>query len=661
MSVKLNPPSLPTPRRTDTQAPQKSEPSNPLARLGQGLQRVAQNVDKHVDRLADSFEAKLPKLQMPSLGGAKPWEGITLTGKPLQIPLDKLKDVDLGAVRKVLERVVPQKIRDDEAKQLVSQTQPFRETLSKVRALATELELVPPSHPRHAEVKAALAKAEGELTTKFGYTRATAPKPGAMWVDPQFMGKELPGGQLSATRLPTGTPVTKPPEPLDFLFGGKPDGAAKAKEYQASVAARRAELGMPVQDGKPVGVHMSLEGGGGKGKRYAAMLSEMQQLGVVPVSLSGTSAGSIAAAFAATGASPQQIEDIAKDPRLQQLYDIDLDMKDGGLLNGKNAYDLFDAKLRELTGIKDRPVTFADLKVPLQLVAAKAYDSAAPNGFPTNKDRIFTFSQETTPDTPVALAMRASMAIPGVFEPVQMVDPATGRSIHLTDGGSLDNLPMGYGKHNLPQVGAALVSPSANHPSNAIGTPKALPTGQLDTTNVLWSALNGYTFMKDNATNAADFRDRTQPGANQFMLSLPTWNLDNPKQSNSTLGFGYDTKLDPILDKQTRQVTQNFLKNFLDDMRVPGSRGTNVTTDIPSDLTFREQVKVNGQNYQVSYSGGDNLVAVNTSTGKKMDLKLGQKKIEAMYLDHLAYGDLQAKLADALSNPKSVKPDWFPF
>jgi NTE family protein len=482
-----------------------------------------------------------------------------------------------------------------------------------------------------------------------------------MWVDPQFMGKELPGGQLSATRLPTGTPVTKPPEPLDFLFGGKPDGAAKAKEYQAAVAARRAELGMPVQDGKPVGVHMSLEGGGGKGKRYAAMLSEMQQLGVVPVSLSGTSAGSIAAAFAATGASPQQIEDIAKDPRLQKLYDIDLDMKDGGLLNGKNAYDLFDAKLRELTGIKDRPVTFADLKVPLQLVAAKAYDSAAPNGFPTNKDRIFTFSQETTPDTPVALAMRASMAIPGVFEPVQMVDPATGRSMHLTDGGSLDNLPMGYGKHNLPQVGASLVSPSANHPSNAVGTPKALPTGQLDTTNVLWSAVNGYTFMKDNATNAADFRDRTQPGANQFMISLPTWNLDNPKQSNSVLGFGYDAKLDPVLDKQTRQVTQSFLKNFLDDMRVPGSRGTNVTTDIPSDLTFREQVKVNGQNYQVSYSGGDNLVAVNTNTGKKMDLKLGQKKIEAMYLDHLAYGDLQAKLADALSNPKSVKPDWFPF
>jgi NTE family protein len=677
MSVKLNPPSPGSPRRTTQEtaaappAP-KAEHSNPLAKLGQGLQRVAQQVDKQIHNVAqqvdkslhnvvDTFEAHLPSLPHPSATGAKPWEGITLNGKPLQIPLDKLLSVDLGEVRKILERVVPEKIRDDEAKKFVGQTQDFRDKLGKVRSLGLELDMLPANSPRYAEVKAELTQAEGELSSKYGYTRATAPKPGAMWVDPQFMSKDVPNGQISASKLATGTPVTKPPEPLDFLFGGKPDSAAQAQAYQKAVAARRAALGMPVQDGKPIGVQLNLEGGGGKGKRYAAMLSEMRDLGVVPTSLTGTSAGSIAAAFAATGATPDQIDAIAKDPRLQKLYDFDLDFKDGGLLNGQAAYDLFDSKLRELTGIKDRPVTFADLKVPLQLVAAKDYDSASPNGFPSNKDRIFVFSQETTPDTPVALAMRASMAIPGVFEPVQMVDPTTGRSMHLTDGGSLDNLPMGYAKNNLPQIGAALLSRDDNHPSNGIGTPKQLPTGQLDTTNVLWSAVNGYTFLKDNATGAADFRDRTSPGANQFMISLPTWNLANPKQSDSTLSFGYDANVDPALDKQTRQVTQDFLRNFMDDMRVPGSRGTNVTTSIPKDLRFNEQVTVNGQNYNVSYSGGDNLVALNTSTGKKSDLKLGQKKIEAMYLDNVAFGDLKAQLAYELTNPKSVKPSWLPF
>jgi NTE family protein len=666
MSVKLNTPPAPgSPRRSqDSQAPQsapKAESTGPLARLGQGLQRVAQQAEAHVQSRVDAFEARLPSLPRPAAASAKPWEGITLTGKPLQIPLDKLLSVDLGQVRKILERVVPQKIRNDEAQQVVDQTKGFRDTLSQVRSLATELQLLPPSHPRHAEVKASLAKAEASLQAQSGYTRATAPKPGALWVDPQFMAKELPGGTLSAAKLPTGTPVTKPPEPLDFLFGRGPGAAPKAQAYQQAVAARRSELGMPVQDGKPIGVHMSLEGGGGKGKRYAAMLAEMQELGVVPVSLSGTSAGSIAAAFAATGASAKQIEDVAKDPRLQSFYDLDLDMKDGGLLNGKAAYDMFDQKLRELTGIKDRPVTFADLKVPLQLVAAKTYDSAAANGFPTAKDRTFVFSQETTPDTPVALAMRASMAIPGVFEPVQMVDPTTGRSMHLVDGGTLDNLPMGYGKHGLPQIGAALVERDSNHPSNGLARPKALPTGQLDSTNVLWNAVNGYTFLKDNATSAADFRDRTAPGPNQFMLSLPTWNLDNPTQGNSTLGFGYDAKVDPTLDKQTRQVTQDFLKGFMDDLRVPGARGTNVTTSIPKNLHFAEQVSVRGQRYDVSYAGGDTLRAVNTSTGKPMELKLGQQKIESMYLDHLAFGDLNAQLAHALSDPRSVKPSWLPF
>jgi NTE family protein len=141
MSVKLPPPSPGSPRRTPETAAsptQKTEHSNPLAKLGQSLQRVAQqveknvskvvdnveksvnkvvdNVEKGVNKVVDSFEAKLPKLTGPVGALAKPWEGITLTGKPLQIPLDKLLDVDLGDVRKILERVVPQKIRDDEAK-----------------------------------------------------------------------------------------------------------------------------------------------------------------------------------------------------------------------------------------------------------------------------------------------------------------------------------------------------------------------------------------------------------------------------------------------------------------------------------------------------------------------------------------------------------------
>lgn len=316
MSVKTLPSSTTpsTTRRADsTPVPVKADKPNVLEKLGQGLQQVARGADRLVDR----FEAVNPLKKVNSL--ALPWEGITLTGKPLQIPTEALLKVDLGDVRKVLERVFPPKVNDSEGKQLVAQTQGFRDTLGKVRALGAELDMLPASHPRHAEVKAALTRAEAELKAQTGYTRATAPRPGALWLDPQFLARELPGGKLSASRFPTGTPVTKPPSPADFLFGGKAGPTGKsltlgegpsartvrtAEEYKAAVAARRAELGMPVKDGELQGVHMSLEGGGGKGKRYAAMLSEMYELGVVPTSLSGASAGAIAASIAAAGATP---------------------------------------------------------------------------------------------------------------------------------------------------------------------------------------------------------------------------------------------------------------------------------------------------------------------------------------------------------------------
>lgn len=661
MSVKNTPPPSPAaPRRLPEpvapQAPRKAEQGNLLSRIGQGLQNVA----RKADALIDGFEARLPNLGQlkPSSASGKPWEGITLTGKPLQIPFDKLLHVDLGDLRKVLERVLPPKIDDKQGKQLIAQTQGFRDQLGKVRSLSAELDMLPPSHPRYAQVKAELTKAEADLKASTGYTRATAPRPGSLWLDPQFLAKELPNGQVNASKFPTGTPVTKPPQPLDFLFGGD---KAKAAQYTADVAKRRQEAGMPVQGGEPIGVHLSLEGGGGKGKRYAAMIGQMQELGVVPVSLTGTSAGSIAAAFAATGATPKQLEDVAKDPRLGKLYDFDFDLNDGGLLDGQAAYDLFDAKLRELTGIKDRPVTFADLKVPLQLVAAKAYDSAVgPEGFKSNKDRIFVFSQETTPDTPVALAMRASMAIPGVFEPVQVVDPTTGRNLHLVDGGTLDNLPMGYNKNDLPQIGASLYSRGNAHPVNGQGTPKPLPTGQLDTDDAVWNGFNGYAMLKDNATQAQDWRDRAQPGANQFMLSVPTWDLTDPKKGNSTLGFGYDAKVDPALDAQTRQVTQGFLREFMDDLGKPGARGTNITTQVPANLQFDVPVKVKGETFRVTYHGGESVTATGQD-GKPHEVKLGKQKIEAMWLDNQTFGDLGAQLGEALGNPRSVRPSWLPF
>src|SRR5262249_47244892 len=152
------------------------------------------------------------------------------------------------------------------------------------------------------------------------------------------------------------------------------------------------------------------------------------ELGVVPTSVSGTSAGSIGAALIAAGADPKKVAEFMQDPKLQDV------------MSNPDAFDTLDKVLREITGIKDRPVTFADLKMPLQICATTFSDTQPPPGkgdLTQVANRRFIFSQENTPNTPVALAVRASMAIPLVYDPVRMVDPTTGREVHLYDGGIL--------------------------------------------------------------------------------------------------------------------------------------------------------------------------------------------------------------------------------
>ena len=78
-----------TPRTTTPKAPEKADKPNLLERMGQGLKNVAGNVVSGAERLVDRFEAKLPDLSgLKPANLLEPWKGITLTGKPLQIPLE---------------------------------------------------------------------------------------------------------------------------------------------------------------------------------------------------------------------------------------------------------------------------------------------------------------------------------------------------------------------------------------------------------------------------------------------------------------------------------------------------------------------------------------------------------------------------------------------
>jgi NTE family protein len=132
---------------------------------------------------------------------------------------------------------------------------------------------------------------------------------------------------------------------------------------------------------------------------------------------------------------------------------------------------------------------------------------------------------------------------------------------------------------------------------------------------------------------------------------VPVWNLEDPNQEDDTFGLTYDEKVDPILDLQSRQVVRNFLRQQLDQFGKPGASGKNIDNVVPADLTFTVPVVSGGKSYTASYNGGD-VVTFAAADGKRKDVKLGQGKIDAMWLDGQAFGDLSAQLRKAFEDAK---------
>ena len=164
----------------------------------------------------------------------------------------------------------------------------------------------------------------------------------------------------------------------------------------------------------------------------------------IPVDrIAGTSMGSIIGAMYATGMSPAEIQTFAEkidwdevfrpEPVYTQLsyrrkqdrrdfqIDAPLGLKDG--LNGPNGYNSGQAVgllLDRIAFPESGVATFDDLPIPFRCVATDMISGAG----------------VVLHDGPLAQALRASMAIPGVFTPVEINDRV------LADGGMVQNIPV---------------------------------------------------------------------------------------------------------------------------------------------------------------------------------------------------------------------------
>ncbi|WP_045218161.1 patatin-like phospholipase family protein [Desulfonatronum thioautotrophicum] len=173
---------------------------------------------------------------------------------------------------------------------------------------------------------------------------------------------------------------------------------------------------------------LALGSGGASGLAHIPMLEVLDELDIVPKVIAGSSIGAIIGALYASGLSGADLRRLASDfapedkhfmrnliqgsAGLSLMDLIRLDLDDGGLLDSDGFLDFLETKLDGST--------FEDLPIPLKLVAADFWKR----------------EQVILDKGPLIPAIKASMAVPGLFAPV----PLDGHL--LVDGGTVNPLPF---------------------------------------------------------------------------------------------------------------------------------------------------------------------------------------------------------------------------
>jgi NTE family protein len=207
---------------------------------------------------------------------------------------------------------------------------------------------------------------------------------------------------------------------------------------------------------------LALGGGGARGLAHIGILKVLQREQIPIDVVSGTSMGGIVGAMYAVGMSIDQMETEAlKRGELGQIFKlIDLRLIGNGLLSGKRIKKL----LAEMLGPE---TTFADLRLPFAVVSVD-YNSGR---------------EVVLKEGKVADAVRATMSVPGVFEPVEL------DNYSLLDGGVLNNVPVNVARDlGAEKIIAVDVLPNfrLNEPGQELTVPPLKPKGLPKAYRQLW-------------------------------------------------------------------------------------------------------------------------------------------------------------------------------
>ncbi|MDB5277519.1 MAG: patatin [Ferruginibacter sp.] len=181
-----------------------------------------------------------------------------------------------------------------------------------------------------------------------------------------------------------------------------------------------------------------LSGGGARGFAHLGVIKYLEELGIKPHAIAGTSAGAIAGALYAAGKSPEEILQLLK----------------------KSNYFGWSNLLWRKNGFFSMHALYELLKTTI-----------ADNDFEAVKIKLFVAATDLVKGDPVILssgklfeAVIASASIPVVFEPVVMGDQL------LVDGGVLNNFPA----EPLQKICDVIIGSSVNKLTDNISTKSVL-------------------------------------------------------------------------------------------------------------------------------------------------------------------------------------------
>ena len=163
------------------------------------------------------------------------------------------------------------------------------------------------------------------------------------------------------------------------------------------------------QQKRPV-IALVLGSGGARGYAHIGVIEVLEQQGIRPDFIVGTSAGSIVGSIYASGKTAAELRDIALKLKANDVRDVNVSLK--GFFNGKKVEDYINQQVRN--------TPLQQLKIPMYVVATELKDGSR---------TVFNYGN-------TGQAVRASASIPSMFVPTKIHD------VEYVDGGLVSPVPV---------------------------------------------------------------------------------------------------------------------------------------------------------------------------------------------------------------------------